>query len=45
MHKPLDALILDKDGVIFDSERIYAETAIARIYDQVRVGDRVFVCN
>ncbi|MDO4775847.1 MAG: HAD family phosphatase [Cardiobacteriaceae bacterium] len=26
MHKPLDALILDKDGVIFDSERIYAET-------------------
>lgn len=26
MHAPLDALILDKDGVIFDSERIYAQT-------------------
>lgn len=26
MHAPLEALILDKDGVIFDSERIYAET-------------------
>lgn len=25
-HARLDALILDKDGVIFDSERIYAET-------------------